>query len=251
MNIEDKVIRTKYIELPDIIQTWVAPYMDLSSADILDFGCGESITAVGVAARFKAKSVTGVDIGPGLLRCLDLVRQHLAMSELPSNLELKQIKPGEDFLPGRKFDLIYSWSVFEHIDQSIFDSVLQQLKSKLKPRGLLFIQISPLYYSAEGSHLFHKIAEPWGHLLNQANRYHAKLCGVCESKDEVARLWGTYHTLNRLTADDLIERSEKAGFRILRRYLTQDTHSVNEKLLKIYNKEVLMTNQVVLLLMPS
>ena len=246
-NNDGQVIHTKYVELPDIISSWVDQQIDLASADILDFGCGEGVTALGFASRLNANSVVGVDIMPDPQYCRERAQQYLGMETLPSNLELRQINPGEDFFPNRKFDLIYSWSVFEHVEQSMLSSVLNQLKARLKPNGLLFIQIAPLYYSAEGSHLFHKIPEPWGHLSNQDSVYYAKLCSSCESKYEIDTLWSCYQTLNRLTADGLIELLESSGLHIIRKYFTQESHYLPDNLSRVYKKEVLLTNQIVVL----
>lgn len=236
----------RYIKLPDIIKSWVEPYIDLATARVLDFGCGHGITALAMAMRFEAKTL-GVDIGPDLLECLPRARAELAIDALPANLDLLRIGPGEDFRADEKFDLIYSWSVFEHISQDLFDRVLDQIKLKLTPNGYFFLQISPLYYSAEGSHLYHRIPEPWGHLLNQESIYYRKLSDSCQSKKEVAALWGCYQTLNKLTAADLVQRLRRQGFRIVREYKTKDDHQPNAELESIILPEVLRTNQVVIL----
>lgn len=248
--IEDQATRTRYVDLPNIIESWVGGSMDIGASDILDFGCGEGLTALAFASRLGARSVAGVDIMPDPLRCLDRARAHLGMEALPENLDLRQIAPGEDFLPGRKFDLIYSWSAFEHVEQSLLESVIAQLRARLKPNGMLFIQVAPLYYSAEGGHLFHKISQPWGHLLNQDSAYFSALCSACDSKEETDALWSCYQWLNRLTADRLVELVQEAGLRIVRKHLTQDEYPLPEKLLRAYNKDALLTNQIVLLATP-
>lgn len=247
MHISDETVRVKYIDLPEIISSWTAAHIDLRGADILDFGCGEGITALGFAVHTGANTVTGVDIMPDPALCLDRAREHLGMEKLPENLTLEQITPGHDFAEGKKFDLIYSWSAFEHVDQLIFDNVVSQLKGKLKKNGLLFIQIAPLFYSAEGSHLFHRIAEPWGHLSMQENLYYSRLCMAAQSKEEVDALWSCYQTLNRITAPELLERLQQAGLKILREQTFPGSRRPPRKLLGIYQKDVLETEQVVVL----
>ena len=248
MIIENKDIDVRFNTLADIIISWLAPHSPTKGIDILDFGCGEGITALSFSAKHDAKSVVGVDIMPDLLRCLEQAHRHLNMTSLPGNLHLTQISPGADFFPGRKFDVIYSWSVFEHVDQQIILDTFRQLKKKLNPGGFFFLQIAPLFYSSEGSHLYHKIPEAWAHLSCQESIYYSKLCSACSSQEEVDSLWSCYQTLNRLTPGHLIDIVKEVGFRIVRQYFTKDTISPSNELLSIFDKNVLTTNQIVLLL---
>ncbi len=245
----DQEFDARYTRLPDIIHSWLRKYIALESSDVLDFGCGEGITALGMARRFNTRLVRGVDIMPDPSQCLSRAREVLGLDALPGNLSLHQIQPGATFDAPGSFDLIYSWSAFEHVAQPLISKVLQQLKTMLRPGGYLFIQIAPLYYSAEGSHLYHKIKEPWGHLLNQGDIYFDKLSKACVDKDEVDALWSTYQTLNRLTVPELKERLSDHNFKIVREYTTKDPsdRSVPAGLSRIFDKEILRVNQVVLL----
>lgn len=247
MFIEDKTISTKYNDLPDIIYSWVKDKIALDSANILDFGCGEGLTALGFASRFQLASVVGVDIMPDPNYCLDRAKTHLGMTALPKNLTLNRIQPGEDFLTDEKFDLIYSWSVFEHVEQPLLLSTIKQLRNKLRHNGRLFIQIAPLYYSAEGSHLFHKIPIPWGHLSIQENIYLSKLMSACSSAQEFEALCSCYQTLNRVTVEELIRVIEDSGLRILRKYTTSEPMEPPKQLLGAYVIDALKINQIVLL----
>ena len=239
----------RYAKLPDIIRDWTKDYLDLEQSSVLDFGCGQGITALGMAMRHKARKVYGVDIMPDVLECLPVARSILEIGELPHNLHLSQISPGEDFFPEQRFDMIYSWSVFEHVNQQILDSVLASLHNKLNPNGYLFIQIAPLFYSAEGAHLFHRIPIPWGHLTLQESNYFTKLCEACDSKEEVDALWSCFQTLNRLTADELRQRLIAANFSIVREHTTQDPHvdKLPKGILQAYQHDVLTTDQIVIL----
>jgi 2-polyprenyl-3-methyl-5-hydroxy-6-metoxy-1,4-benzoquinol methylase len=49
--IEDSGFRDRFIHLPDIIADWVSQYLNLSKSNILDFGCGQGLTALGFALR--------------------------------------------------------------------------------------------------------------------------------------------------------------------------------------------------------
>lgn len=247
--ISDEAFRVRYINLPDIIQGWVGDYLKLESSDVLDFGCGEGITALGMAQRFDSRSVRGVDIMPDPLQCLPRARQALGLEALPQNLSLMQIEPGAQVAEPGSFDLIDSWSVFEHVQQPLIGSVLLQLKRLLRPGGYLFIQIAPLYYSSEGSHLFHRVAEPWGHLQNQGSVYFDKLCKACGNKEEVDALWSCYQWLNRLTVPELKRLLSEAGLKVVREYTTEDPNAsrLPAMLLDTFKKEALLVNQVVML----
>jgi SAM-dependent methyltransferase len=248
--ITDDTYRQKFVYLPWIIQDWMTPYGGLEGKEIFDFGCGEASTAIGVALQYQAARVVGIDIVADPDLCRPLAQQQLGLEELPSNLCLHRVTPGEMHDPEDKFDLIYSWSVFEHVDQTLLAITLEKLRGMLKPWGKLMIQIAPLYFSAEGSHMNRWLAEPWGHLVNQHSRYRAKLEG-CTDEATFKLLWSTYSTLNRITAPQLIAAVHAAGFTLAREYMTRDEREIPEVLKGVYTEEVLRTDQVVLLATPN
>jgi 2-polyprenyl-3-methyl-5-hydroxy-6-metoxy-1,4-benzoquinol methylase len=172
--ITDDTYRQKFTDVPAIIRDWMAPHGGLAGKEILDFGCGEGTAAMGIALQHKAARVVGIDIVSDPDLCLPLAQQQLGLEELPLNLRLHRVKPGEMHDPRDQFDLIYSWSVFEHVEQTLLAGTLETLRGMLKPGGKLMIQIAPLYFSAEGSHMNRWLAEPWGHLVNQHSRFRAK-----------------------------------------------------------------------------
>jgi len=249
-SINDETIRTKFVALPATISQWVEKHTPLRNADVLDFGCGEGITALGLALQYKPSRVVGVDIMPDPDRCLPIAKTELGLSSLPDNLELHRVKPGHLHTANDYFDVIYSWSVFEHVDPRVIDDVIELLYKSLKPGGLVFIQIAPLYYSAEGSHLYDFIKEPWGHLIHPTNVYYDKLVSAesIDNEDLRKALLSTYNTLNRITVSELERRFENKQFEIIRKYTTRDELEPPDSLTEIYNYNVLTTNQVVLLL---
>jgi SAM-dependent methyltransferase len=194
--------------------------------------------------------VVGVDIGPDPERCLLLAQEKLGLSELPANLELHRVRPGFLHRDDDKFDVVYSWSVFEHVDQKLIDRTLRLIKSSLKPDGLFLTQIAPLFYSSEGSHLYQKISEPWCHLLMQHNTLHERLVAAVPDRNEFLTLWGTYRTLNRITVDELVDRIERAGFKVLRTLADKEGRRPPAHLAAIYKNDVLTTHQVVVLAAP-
>ena len=245
--ISDQAFRDRFRKLPMIIDAWVRPHRSLAGARVLDFGCGEGITALGLAMNYGPAQVIGVDIMPDPERCMEQARKHLGLESMPSSLRLHQVRPGELPNDARELDLVYAWSVFEHVDQTILDALLTQLHDRLKPGGLAFLQIDPLYYSSNGSHLSEKVPVPWGHLSMQANLYEASVRAACGSPEEFESLWSTYRTLNRITADELKKAVERAGFRVERFRAMTDPARPPASLRAIYRSKVLRTQQVVIL----
>jgi len=243
----DEVFRAKFLTVPTILDSWISQHFPFRGADVLDFGCGEGISALALALNYEPRSVVGVDIMPDPERCLPLAQENLGLQDLPANLRLYRVAPGFLHDTAARFDVVYSWSVFEHVEDRMLSTAVDLVRSALRQGGLFFAQIAPLYFSAEGSHLMHKIPETWGHLLNQHNVYHQKLCVAVPDAEERSALWSTYRTLNRITAPELVERIKGAGFDILRTYSTKESMDPPPRLLAIYQREVLITNQIVVL----
>lgn len=245
--IRDQEFFTKFNTVPATVSQWVSDYRSLQGADILDFGCGEGIMALGLALQFGPRRVVGIDIMPDPERCLPLAKAQLGLDALPENLELHRVKPGFLHDDRDRFDCVYSWSAFEHVDERIFDQTLGLIHNALRPGGFFFVQIAPLYYSAEGSHLCHKIQEPWGHLLHQHNAYYDKLAAVTGDAEELRSLWSTYRTLNRITVQQLLENLREQNFEILRTYTTRNELQPPARLKTIFREDVLVTEQIVAL----
>jgi hypothetical protein len=135
--------------------------------------------------------------------------------QYPNNLGFRQVEAREVNV-AVQFDCIYSWSVFEHVDWEILDDVVSGFRSVLKDGGLVFTQIAPLYYSPGGAHLYDICDEPWIHLTRQRNRLKADI--LCSDHPNKERIWSCYGTLNKLTADRLVDLFESHGFKVERGY---------------------------------
>jgi SAM-dependent methyltransferase len=234
---------SKFDLLPKIIQEWCEPYCSLEGKRILDFGCGEGTTALGIASQFDPELVVGTDINREYEECAEHALNAKGITTIPANLKFEEIRPGEAPREG-DFDLIYSWSVFEHIDQSLFGRIVKTLRSKLRPNGLLFVQIAPLYYSAEGSHLWDIGFGKWEHLSQQLDHIQKSLHQRLPQA-HADQLWGMFLTLNKMTAPKLVREIVSHGFELLRDYKTSNNFDPPDDLLLIYSKETLLTEQIV------
>ncbi len=139
----------------------------------------------------------------------------------------------------------------EHVDQALLPTVLRQLRAALRPAGKLFVQIQPLYYSSNGSHLMYKVPQRWGHLLDQDSRYTEKLRAACRDDVEFRDLNSMYRTLNRITVPHLCSLMEAAGLRLVRRYEAREDHPIPAPLSEIYTEATLRTHGVELLAEPA
>lgn len=230
--------------LPSYLHHWTEPYTSLAGKRVLDFGCGEGTSAAGIA-WLQGATVHGVDINNEAEACRTFLKQSLNLDQ-PDTLTFQEIAPGGE-INGTDFDCIFSWSVFEHVANRIYDSVLKDLYSRLKPGGLFFMQISPLYFSPEGHHLWALNYNSWEHLLNQTSEVYDDLANSELSDPEKEHLRAMYDTLNRVTADDVVQRFLAAGFELLKQ--SRDTIDIvpPETLLRSYTKEALTTFQIVAL----
>jgi 2-polyprenyl-3-methyl-5-hydroxy-6-metoxy-1,4-benzoquinol methylase len=256
----------KYFSVPNIINEWTSEYGGLSAKSILEFGCGVGITALGVANTYKPNFVLGVDIS----------EQHINLQSECSRNGIKVSSLGNlsfghsDILSKREslrnsFDIVYSWSVFEHVNPDEISRALITINRCLKVGGLFFLQISPLFYSAYGSHLNRWVPMPWAHLILQQSKLKEMLFGASESSAEIKDewsayvklgsskleerniVWAVYESLNRLTAEELIKFIEAENFDIIRVYKTYDEVEPPSDLARTYGSELLKTNQIVIL----
>jgi SAM-dependent methyltransferase len=110
----------------------------LSSANVLDFGCGW-----GRLTRFFAR-----DVDPGALFGCDPVDEILDIcreTRVPATLARSEFLP--ENLPFReRFDVVFSFSVFTHISESAARTCLEAIHGGMNPGGLLLLTIRPPAY---------------------------------------------------------------------------------------------------------
>lgn len=125
---------------------------DIRGKRVLDVGCGRGALALQLAQAYDCH-VTGVDI-----------QEYPEWSQLQHpRLRLRKLDltQGHDLAP-RSFDLIYSWSVMEHVQHP--HRMLQACRDLLAPGGRFYL-VAHMYRSATGSHRSPDVFFPWPHLL--------------------------------------------------------------------------------------
>ena len=63
-SITDEGIRSRFVDVPSILESGVSQYWSLEGSDIMDFGCGEGVAALGLALQYAPRRVVGVNIMP-------------------------------------------------------------------------------------------------------------------------------------------------------------------------------------------
>jgi len=258
----DRWFHEHLVKVPKIIVDSLVRVIRLEKAVVLDFGCGDGLMAKGVA-RFT-RQVHGVDLYPKFDKLEERFTRTFGVAGLFPSVNLRQVQAGAP-LPyaNASFDAAYTWSVFEHVADVPY--ALSEIHRVLRPGGAFFLQIAPLYFSAQGGHLWNILDEPWIHLklgreelLNRMRgasldwvpeeaRHDAFQGGSAE--EYRASVISCFGSLNRITVGELTEYVRAAGFTIFEQLTMQDgPPEVPADLLEMYPRDDLMTNQVVLLM---
>ncbi|WP_234026755.1 SAM-dependent methyltransferase [Melaminivora suipulveris] len=263
--ISDEWFRAHFDYAAEVVQQWLAyGGVDLSRARLLNFGCGDGITDLALALRHGVTAIHGVDIRREYAKLPRIAREQLGMARLPSALTFETIAPGTPLAPRcGSMDAIVSWSTFEHVQREQLLPILRDLHECLRPGGVFFLQIEPLFYSPWGSHLRRYDDVPWHHLLASED----ELWRIIEAHqgpiaaDEVdfgfadfgvegykRFVFKEYQQLNRLTADELVDLAGQAGFAIERQERRCVEMDVPQTLAERHPRERLLNNEILLLL---
>jgi len=245
----------KFNTVTEIFREWMPEEFNFSNATILDFGCDYGIMTLAIALKLKPKKIIGVDINSHHLQLLEMVKDKIDINTIPDNLEFYEVKPDEKLSKRFLFDCIFTWSTLEHVNQPYLHEVVAEMYKALKPHGMVFLQIAPLYYSAFGSHLDSLIDTPWAHLSMQNNLLHYAVMSAPKNNLYIneddqnyeaikKKIWGCYSTLNKITADGIVELFETNGFKTLKQSRTNCVPKPPKQLASIFLKEVLETEQI-------
>ena len=262
--ITDEWFRAHFEYASDVVNHWVGDVLDLRTARLLNFGCGDGITDLSLVLRHGATSIHGVDIRQEYAKLPRIARAQLGMSRIPAALTFETIKPGTPLAGSRPLvDGIMSWSTFEHVQRDQVLPILRDLHACLRPGGYFFLQIEPLFYSPYGSHLRRYDELPWHHLLASEEA----LWKVIEDHDgpiDAAEVdfgfadfgvdgykrfvFKEYQALNRLTADELVQITADAGFSVVRQERRHVQTEIPAELRGRFPDDWLLNNEIFLLL---
>jgi cyclopropane fatty-acyl-phospholipid synthase-like methyltransferase len=246
--IGDPNLEAKLFAVPGVVDDWLQPFGGLAGKRILDFGCGAGEAAAAIALGYGATHVHGVDLGSKFTECPAMLGRVFGASGMPSNLQFSQVRAGSALGEGQ-YDVVISWSCIEHVSRETLQTTLTAIHTSLRQGGVAFIQISPLYFSPEGSHLRAIGYQAWDHLTRQTSEVLNDICAFAGADEARAdKMSAMYLTLNRLTAAELVDRVSRAGFRIDREQRDKTALAPPDALVQAYSLDALTTEQIVLLL---
>jgi SAM-dependent methyltransferase len=172
---------------------------------ILDVGCGEGITDLGIAMRQRPELLIGIDPFRGFERLQSVLNEHaLGHLKLPECLRFEALDG--NFLPyaDDNFDVVISWGSLEHIAGGYLQA-LREIKRVLRPDGLFFVHPG-LYYSNWGHHLGEFSNEPFFHLTKSHDELRDLVLGgqpkYIDRAGEFsspAQYWQWFNELNKIT----------------------------------------------------
>lgn len=135
------------------------PQINYEGLKVLDLGCAHGAISIDLAVK-GANEIVGVDLEPGRL---DFAQENLKTNypEFLHKISFKCV----DFrtIKDNDFDLIISKASFEHFID--LETLLNDMKNKLKVGGKIISGFGPLYNSPWGDHNRLKHSLPWTHVL--------------------------------------------------------------------------------------
>ena len=203
----------------------VASYMlgdsPLLAGRVLDVGCGDGITDLGLAARWRPREFVGIDPFRGYERLPQVLRDaHYPADGVPGCLRFLPADANAIPFEDDRFDVVVSWGSLEHIAGG-YARALSEIRRVLRPDGLLFVHPG-LYYSDIGNHLgefeFAR-REPYVHLKRP--REELRRMVLAATPDYIDRAgefatpeqyWQWHEELNPITVDGFERELRALGF---------------------------------------
>lgn len=241
--------REHYEDAPaQILDLLAADGFSLEGKDVADVGCGDGVIDLGVVHRGRPAMLVGYDIRPVDIEGLVAAATAAGIEQpLPDNLNFMVSEADRIPAVNDSFDIVYSWSVFEHVDKPV--QMLSEIRRILRPDGVLFLQLWPFFYSQHGGHLWPHYDEGFPHLRRRTEAVLEDV-GLAFGTDPTRSADDEYRSLNRLTLDGLQLALLAAGFQIGRAELITNTLHLDRELMR-YRLSDLLIGGVKLLASPA
>lgn len=206
-----------------IVEFFGGDGISLAGKDVADVGCGDGIIDLGLAHKAGPRSMVGFDILPTDVAWLARrAKEEGVGDELPPELEFRTCGPRALPADDDSFDYVVTWSAFEHIEDPV--AVLREIRRILRPGGILFLQIWPLYHSEHGAHLWQCIPDSFVHLIRPAAEIEAEVRATTKHPpEEIDEFLEVFAELNRLTLDDLQRAMLAAAIRVAKLEIQAET----------------------------
>lgn len=188
---------------------------------ILDVGCGDGITDLGLALRWQPQELVGIDPFRGYERLPQIACDaRLPADALPANLRFLPASANAIPFADDHFDVVVSWGSLEHIVGG-YAQALAEIRRVLRPGGLLMAHPG-LYYSDVGNHLGEfRFAqeEPYVHLKRSREWLRERVLASepermdrCGDDATPAQYWQWFTELNPITVHGFEQELRAAGF---------------------------------------
>ena len=188
---------------------------------ILDVGCGDGITDLGIALRCEPAELVGIDPFRGYERLPAIVRSAgVPADAMPACLRFLPASANEIPFEDDRFDVVISWGSLEHIAGG-YGKALAEIRRVLKPDGLLMAHPG-LFYSDVGNHLGEfRFAreEPYVHLKRPREWLREKVLASepdrmdrCGDTATPAEYWQWFTELNPITVPAFEKELRALGF---------------------------------------
>jgi SAM-dependent methyltransferase len=206
-----------------IVSFLQADGIPLAGTAMADVGSGDGVIDLGVLRKSEAAKVVGYDVKVTDRDALQRrATEHGVGDDFPDQDRLAFVESGTRRIPAASdaFDIVYSWSTFEHVSHPT--EMFAEVRRILRPSGVFFLQIWPLYYSLHGGHLWLSIRESFAHLRMTEDEIRAQIEGK-PATDPRRDAWDEFQSLNKLTLDDLDRSMLVAGLRPAKVELTSES----------------------------
>ena len=225
---------------------WFADHYDTAAQQIIDFiegdgitlagklvadiGSGDGIIDLGFMTKARPAKLVGFDIRP---TDTDALRRSASAAGIEEPfpdaeaLAFVRSEPSRLPAPDGTFDLVYTWSVFEHVSQPV--RMLQEVRRVLKPDGLFFLQLWPFFASQHGGHASMAVKDRSRIYDSRLSSWSQLLRGR-QGTDPTRSADDEFRSLNRITIDGLQRALLAAHLRIAKIELIGDVVHIPEDL---------------------
>jgi SAM-dependent methyltransferase len=175
--------------------------ISLEGKQVADLGCGDGIIDLGLTLKGRPEQLIGYDLMEvDTVALLRGARAAGVVDELPASLAFERSAPVSFPAADGRFDIVISWSVFEHVDDPV--ALLGEVRRVIQPDGCFFLQLWPFFNSEHGGHLWRHYDGPYPHHLRSDEEILDDVRGR-QATDPRRSAEDEYRSLNRLTLDDL------------------------------------------------
>jgi SAM-dependent methyltransferase len=186
---------------------------------VLDVGCGDGITDLGIFLRMQPEEFVGIDPFAGYQRLPGILADNHVPPDVLDDPRLQFRAEDGNALPWPDdyFDVVISWGSLEHIAGG-YRRTLREIRRVLRRDGLLFVHPG-LFYGSQGNHLGEFFDDPFIHLkLPEDELKEAVLSTRPELIDraghdaDTAQYWQWYKELNPIRVADFEQELRALDF---------------------------------------